>query len=184
MYTENNKYTYADLFFYLTILHNDLNDAIAMDKQALKKRRNALFKQIPLEVVSKKTLLLDEVLITKALNEEINNLYDYDYKIVSKEEIDEAITNRQANTFVMKKVVSAPRPLRRSSAGGVIDGSRHDNGMLKTYQDNITGTTLNAIYFNSFFDTETGKILFFGRPSFKDKKIDVKDFKTIKKAIK
>ncbi|NJX16713.1 hypothetical protein HC176_14575, partial [Tamlana crocina] len=28
MYTENNKYTYADLFFYLTILHNDLNDAI------------------------------------------------------------------------------------------------------------------------------------------------------------
>ncbi|TGV01153.1 hypothetical protein [Flavivirga rizhaonensis] len=181
---EGKRLSYGDIFSSLQYLQNDLNNALLEDRKAYKKKRNNMFRYLPIKLVENKTLLLDESFATEELKKEIDNIYDFDFKIVNKDVIDRAIVNKNDNIIYFKKVINAPRPTTRSSLGAIKDGSRHDNGMLKRHKDEIKGTALDAMYFNSIIDAGSGKLIFFGRPSFKDKKIDIKDFKMLKKVIK
>ncbi|PKQ45496.1 hypothetical protein [Confluentibacter flavum] len=183
IYSIDDPYTYGDIFFYITQLHNDLNNTVNLDKKDLKKQNISLYTHISSSAIRDKTLLLDKNDINEDLEEEITNLYGHNYKIVDKDIIDKALTERDTSTIFFRKIMIVPRPIIRSTQGAIIDGSTHDNGMFRRYPDEIRGTALNAIYYNAIFDAETSEIIFVGRPSFKDKKIDEKDFKTINKAL-
>lgn len=175
-YKTEDKYTYSDMFFYLTLLQNDLNDAVNIDRKEFKKQRTSLFTNISKSFIDNRTLLLDKALITEDLKKEISNLYEYNYKIVSKAEIDKAIIEKQENVVIVKKIISVSRPITKSSPNASV-------GVANRHDTQFTTTASNAVFFNSLYDTERGKIIFLGRPSFKDEKLDVKDFGIIKKAM-
>ncbi|HEX9825414.1 MAG TPA: hypothetical protein VGA80_02360, partial [Flavobacteriaceae bacterium] len=92
--------------------------------------------------------------------------------------------NRDPNVICFIKVINAPRPTMKIVQGDIIDGSRHDNGMLKRTPDKKVESSLMDMFANAIYDAETGDILFFSSIGFKDTKIDVKDLKKMKKALK
>ena len=174
---EDENYSYGDIFFCIRRLHSDLVSAVNEDHKELKKYRRGLITFLYKKDIENKTLLIDENLITDELKKEISKYYPYDFQLVTKGVIDKTITEEQASYVIMKKIMPVTRPITKSSSNISVSVADRHNSEISTTSSHVT-------YFNSLYDTEKGKVIYLGYPRYNDKKLDVTDFRRLKKAIK
>lgn len=103
----------ADLILSLKNMQLDLE--IGNDyKKVAKEQRQELMQYIK-EALPKMTLYIDKDLVTKKLINKIDDTYPYSYKLVSHEEINKAILNKEPNVLFIREFVRAQRPMTRTA---------------------------------------------------------------------
>lgn len=119
--------------------------------------------------VKDKMLLIDESIVNDKLRKTIESTYKYDYQIVSKDKIDEAILSKSDEVYIIKGNIQAQPPRMKSSRdiAGVNSRGQTINSHGTTdvkYKSEQKGTELVAMIFG-VYDPFDGKLIYtFGIP--------------------
>ncbi|XCF04981.1 hypothetical protein ABI125_09620 [Tamlana crocina] len=130
----DEKLTMADYKQGLYWLQKDLETVF--DAKTWKENNQNTIKAFR-ENVETSTLLVDESLVTDDLKDQMESVYSYNYKIVTKEEIDRAIMSSSPNILYTKPYNYLSRPLVKSNDEG------HS---LASMRDNVNVVVLNYVY--------------------------------------
>lgn len=175
--------SYGDIVAALQFMQHDLNDALNMDYKEYQKKFTTKFKTLPKEKLEGKTLLLDESLVSEKIKGDLETLYPYEIELVDKETIEKAVSSNDPTIIYFKKLLNASIPRTKTVQGKILDGTRHDNGMLKRSPDRTKVSALETLLVNAIVDAGTGEVIFFCKPGYKYKGISANDFKAISKAL-
>lgn len=175
----NKELTLADYKLGLYWLQKDLTLPFGM-KVVNNRLKESIYEYR--ERVTQDTLLIDEDLFTEDLIESIPELYNYNYKIVSKEVIDKAILDESPNILCIKSLETLTRPITSSKTNsqeiGVGGNGNNNYSVTETKRTSVHGIVMNNIY---MADNLELLIQIFGSSS--DGKSKIKDFKRMLKAI-
>jgi len=98
----------ADLMLSVSNLQKDLE--IGNNYKKVVKEQIKLSSKFLKDSLEHKILYIDEGFVTKKLLKGIHDIYDYQYEIVSKEEIDDAIIAKDPKILFIRHFVKAQRP--------------------------------------------------------------------------
>lgn len=102
----------ADLTLALHNIQTDLEMGTS-NRTVLKNQQNE-FSEYLTDSLQHKTLYIDKAVVGKKFLKQIDDIYKYDYKLVSKEEIDNAIINKDPNVLFIREFVRAQRPMTKT----------------------------------------------------------------------
>lgn len=102
----------ADLILALKNIQTDLE--MGADYKKLIKSNEEKGMKFLSDSIEHKTLYIDKELISKKFLKKIDETYTYKYKLVTKEEIDEAIINKDPNVLFIREFVRAQRPMTKT----------------------------------------------------------------------
>lgn len=98
----------ADLMLSVTNLQKDLE--IGNNYKKIVKEQVKLSSKFLKDSLEHKILYIDEGFVSKKLLKGIHDIYDYQYEIVSKEEIDDAIVAKDPKILFIRHFIKAQRP--------------------------------------------------------------------------
>ncbi|WP_033958652.1 hypothetical protein [Psychroserpens jangbogonensis] len=102
----------ADLIFSLKNIQIDLE--IGNDYKNKMKEMGKNASKFLNDSLETKTVYFDEANVSKKFLKKIHDVYPFKYEIVSKEEIDDAILNKDSDILFFRQVVRAQRPLTKT----------------------------------------------------------------------
>ncbi len=153
----------------LTMVRHSLKEAKANTKILIEKCK---------EEIPNSTLLIDKDLITNNLKENISEFYKYNYKIVSKEVIDEAIINETPNVIYFKTLETVTRPT------GSASDSREYNKIIETNttSEHYKSRTVFSIFTVNIYKADNQEFLM-SIPAMPKGKLKLKHFEKLIKTI-
>ena len=132
----------ADL---MLALHNIQTDLImGADYKKIVKNQSMEFSRFLSDSLEHKTLYIDEALVTKKFLKKINDTYTYDYKLVSKDEIDNAILNKDPKVLFIREFVRAQRPITKSRLQ--LGDKRTDTDKVEIQKTASMNIGINLVY--------------------------------------
>jgi hypothetical protein len=162
-------------------LQKDLENVFSF-KKIKENGQNAI--EVFKENVEVNTLLLDKDLITDELIENIEQVYNYDYKIVTKEEIDQAIMENRPNVMYLKPFYLINRPIVKTSRSTDFSQSNPTGQGQPVIKVNETERTkVSSFTMNNIYRTEDNELLAMFKANSKDK-TTLKGFKNVLKVLK
>ena len=102
----------ADLIFSLKNIQADLE--IGGDYKNKMKEMGKTASKFLNDSLETKTVYFDEANVSKKFLKKIHDVYPFKYEIVSKEEIDDAILNKDSDILFFRQVVRAQRPVTKT----------------------------------------------------------------------
>jgi hypothetical protein len=148
----DKKLNEADMTFALNRLHDYVSGMVSYKKMSKKDMMKAFKEHEGIaKKIKDKTLLIDETLMkSNKLKKTIESGYKYEYKVVSKEVIDQAIVTKDDSVYYIKSVVQANAPSDNRNPGASINGVNVSAKISRTYATRIYSvydpTTGNAAY--------------------------------------
>ncbi|MCB4809083.1 hypothetical protein LG651_12565 [Tamlana sp. 62-3] len=175
------KLTMADYKQGLYWLQKDLETVFSFSK-IKENGQNAI--EIFKENIKVNTLLLDKDLVTDELIENIGENYNYNYSIVSKEEIDQAIMEGRRNVMYLKPFYLINRPIVKTSRSTDFTQSNPTGLGQPLIKINETQTTkVSSFTLNNVYRAEDNNLLAMFKANAKDK-TTLKQFKKVMKVLK
>lgn len=144
----NKELSLADYKLGLFWLQKDLTLRFGIG--AVSKRAKILIKEFK-ERMSQDTLLIDKDLINDEIKESLAKDYKYNYKIVSKEIIDNAILDELPNILYLKSFETLSRPITRTRSSSIntnigAQGTNRQYHTTNTKSSNVYGNIMSSIY--------------------------------------
>lgn len=172
---EKEEISKADLLFAVKQLHTHI---VSFNKYKKMNRKDAMkaYKEglNGLEVLKNKTLLIEENTLTKKALKKIKSIYKYDYKVVSKEVIDDAIVNSYEDKVYIKGLAQIQPPMRKSNDLNSLDNYGTFTMMTYAIYDSVTNEVVYAFIPANKVHVSIGV----------KKKLSFKDLKNLAKNIK
>lgn len=102
----------ADLILALKNIQSDLE--MGADYKKMIKSNEEKGMKFLSDSIEHKTLYINKDLVSKKFLKKIDEIYTYKYKLVTKDDIDEAIINKNPNVLFIKEFVRAQRPMTKT----------------------------------------------------------------------
>lgn len=160
-YINYNENIYqGDLYFTIQRLHQDLIDLINY-KRPSKKDMLALHKKQKEDasILKERKLLIDEDIVDKKLNSFLLSNYKYEFQIVKKEIINNAILNKDENIIYIRKLDQVSPPVSRTARSSF--DLEHKSNLISVKYSIYNANNGKVIY---FFNLPTSRS-FSRRPS-------------------
>ncbi|WP_298514575.1 hypothetical protein [uncultured Kordia sp.] len=170
---KKKDFTKADLLFAVKQLQLNIDSFTKYKKMKRKEIMKAYKEQLKgVSVLKNKTLLIDANTFTKKALKKFESMYKYEYEIVSKEVIDDAIINSYEDKAYIKGIAQIQPPMRKSKS------ILSDDGTLSMISYSVYDSATNEVIY--VFVPSNGISISINRVK---KKITFKDLKQFIKLI-